>query len=118
MGKISRSGGPTVAGVPGLDNQSDREEDQLPEQVGGRPDVATRIEQASQQEEGGRGGAGPVGDTDDTPQGEEYDPADYTVSEVNAYLDQCAAESNRDEYDRVMDAERRGRGRLSILNRR
>lgn len=48
MAKISAAGGPTVAGVPGLDNQSDREEDQFDPGEGGTPSVADRIELASQ----------------------------------------------------------------------
>lgn len=48
MAKISAAGGPTVAGVPGLDNQSDREEDQFQPGEGGTPSVADRIELASQ----------------------------------------------------------------------
>lgn len=57
----------------------------------------------------------PTAPTDDGPDG--YDPADYTVTEVNAYLDQCLAEDNRAEYDRVIEAERRGKYRIGIINR-
>lgn len=48
MAKISAAGGPTIEGVPGLDNQSDREEDQLEQPEGGQLSIADRIEQASQ----------------------------------------------------------------------
>lgn len=51
---------------------------------------------------------------------DDYDPADYTVAEVNTYLDQCASEGNQAEYDRVLLAERAdqgGKGRAGILGR-
>lgn len=57
--KISAAGGATIAGVPGLDNQSDREEDQSafmadPDQPGGFPSRADRIEQAEADRAAGR----------------------------------------------------------------
>jgi len=51
---------------------------------------------------------------------DDYDPGEYTVAEVNTYLDQCVAEGNLDEGRRVLDAERvdaGGKGRAGILNR-
>lgn len=53
-------------------------------------------------------------------EGEEYDPADYTVAEVNDYLDQATEDGNLDEVRRVLDAERTtngGKGRAGILSR-
>jgi len=51
VAKISRAGGPTIAGVPELDNQSDQAEDQAEAVEGGQPDLATRIEAAARGEE-------------------------------------------------------------------
>lgn len=51
---------------------------------------------------------------------DDYDPADYLVAEVNAYLDQCVSEGNQAEFDRVLLAERAdqgGKGRAGILGR-
>jgi hypothetical protein len=51
---------------------------------------------------------------------EEYDPSEYTVAEVNDYLDQAQEDGNLDEVRRVLDAERTGnggKGRAGILNR-
>jgi hypothetical protein len=59
-------------------------------------------------------GDAPTAPTDEA---DEYDPADYTVAEVNAYLEQCAAEDNSAEFDRVIEAERRGKYRIGIINR-
>lgn len=56
---------------------------------------------------------------DDTEQvaGEEFDPGAYTVTEVNAYLDECRADGNPDEATRVLELERAGKNRAGILNR-
>jgi hypothetical protein len=48
---------------------------------------------------------------------DEFDPAEYTVDEVNRYLDQCRDEENRAEFDRVIHAEQTGKNRVGILNR-
>lgn len=50
-------------------------------------------------------------------EGDEFDPADYTVAEVNTYLDDCRDEENRAEFDRVLHAEQAGKNRAGILNR-
>lgn len=50
-------------------------------------------------------------------EGDDFDPADYTVDEVNRYLDDCRDEENRTEFDRVVFAERAGKNRVGILNR-
>jgi hypothetical protein len=46
-----------------------------------------------------------------------YDPADYTVIEVNEYLAECQQDGNEVEYERVLAAERTGKARSGILNR-
>lgn len=46
-----------------------------------------------------------------------YEPGDYTVSDVNAYLDECRADGNTDEAGRVLELERAGRNRAGIVNR-
>lgn len=43
--------------------------------------------------------------------GEGDDPADFTVDQVNAYLE----EASEEEVDRVLDAEREGEARKGIL---
>jgi hypothetical protein len=48
---------------------------------------------------------------------DEYDPADYTVNEVNGYLDDCRQEGNLDELERVLKAEEAGKNRSGILSR-
>lgn len=55
------------------------------------------------------------GDTAMRTVGDEYDPSDYTVAEVNAYLDQALQEGNLVEVQRVLDAERAGKARAGIL---
>lgn len=54
------------------------------------------------------------GDHDDDDADEEYDPGQYTVGEVNAYIEQARAEGNHDEATRVLQAERDGRNRSGI----
>ncbi len=77
---------------------------------GGRPQV----------DDGGRpltyDGATPVDDDADQvePMTADSDPADFTVDQVNAYLDSGVDDGER---DRVLTAERSGRGRVWILDR-
>jgi hypothetical protein len=49
--------------------------------------------------------------------GDQFDPAEYTVDEVNRYLDDCRDEENQTEFDRVILAESKGKNRVGILNR-
>lgn len=48
--------------------------------------------------------------SEDTPEGLEFDPADYTVEEVRAYLDE-----HPEDRELVLAAERAGRGRKGLL---
>lgn len=48
-----------------------------------------------------------------TPLASGGNPADFTVAEVNAYLESVGDES--DEYDRVLNAEAEGKARTGIL---
>ena len=60
------------------------------------------------------------GEADERVDGDEYNPGDYTVTEVNAYLDECVADGNLEEARRVLSVERvdaGGKGRAGILNR-
>lgn len=88
MAKITRQGGPSVEPA----------EPEVPEQQHATPLL----------------GADQInpGEPDD-----EYDPGDYNVTEVNAYLDQCQADDNTTEYERVITAERKGKARAGILSR-
>ncbi len=88
MPKISAAGGPSG------DDPALRPSDFVPPQAEAEPEAV----------------AEPADD-------EEFDPGDYTVTEVNAYLDQAAADGNEPETDRVLAAERAGRARSGILNR-
>lgn len=45
-----------------------------------------------------------------TPKAEGYDPADYTVEDVKAYV-----EDNPDERDAVLEAERGGKDRVTLV---
>jgi hypothetical protein len=77
---------------------------------GGRPQV----------DDGGRpltyDGPTPSDDAADQvePMTVDSDPADFTVDQVNAYLDGDLSDVER---DRVLDAERGNRGRVGILDR-
>lgn len=44
------------------------------------------------------------------PEVEGWDPADYNIDDVKAYV-----EENPDERDRVLEAERTGKGRVSLI---
>ncbi len=93
MPKISAAGGPSG------DDPALRPSDYVPPQVTDTEGEAVEGERTEQ------------GDP------ETYDPADYTVAEVNDYLDQCAADGNDPEADRVLTLERAGKARSGILNR-
>lgn len=54
--------------------------------------------------------------TESEEESDDYDPSRYTVSNVNKYLDRVA-ESDPEEFDRVVAAERNGKARATILNR-
>lgn len=94
MAKITRQGGPSVE--PAELDQTDQTAEQQ---------HATPLLGATE------------GDTTEPVDGDEYDPGDYTVAEVNAYLDQCQADNNPTEFKRVGHAERVGKARAGILNR-
>jgi hypothetical protein len=106
MPKISKVGGPSIepavatataeSGEPGLAERADLGFTQATE-------VQEAGEQTAAEAEAG--------------EDEQFNPADYTVAEVNTYLDQCQEDGNEQEYNRVMTAEKTGRGRLSIVNR-
>lgn len=63
--------------------------------------------------EGARQDQGEGGSTPQEPKvmGEGDDPADFTVDQVNAYLE----EASEEEVDRVLEAERAGEARKGIL---
>lgn len=63
-------------------------------------------------EEGPAGDPRPAGETTPGNAPAQYDPSDHTVDEVNAYL----ANADDDERDRVLEAERSGKGRTSIID--
>lgn len=58
-----------------------------------------------------------LGEPEPAGDAETYDPADYTVIEVNEYLAECQQDGNEVEYERVLAAERTGKARSGILNR-
>jgi len=45
------------------------------------------------------------------PEGDTFDPGEHTVADVEAYLDE-----HPDEIDRVLQAERDGKNRTTLLN--
>lgn len=65
--------------------------------------------------------SGAVAEPEPEPEGESgttlYDPAEHTVSEVNAYLDSLDQETEEGiaEFDRVLDAEKAGQNRKGIV---
>lgn len=133
MPKISAAGGPTIEGVPGLDNQSDREEDRAdflgtPES-GGVPSQADRIEQAEADRAAGldpaeearrrREGEGDdpqrqddAGEGDLEREGQQPSPddyADWTYSDVKSEAKRrglTATGSRDDLVDRLVDNDR------------
>lgn len=84
-----------------------------PEQPAGPPQqpaetrVGTPLADASTQT------PAPDGDQDDDEDedGDAFDPADFTVDEVNAHL----ADADLDERERVLQAEAEGKGRTTVL---
>lgn len=91
MAKITAANGPTY---------TDAEVEANPELVPNPP------------AEGEDSGAVEATDPDDV-----FDPGDYNVTDVNAYLDLCRDEDNQAEFDRVMAAEQAGKNRAGIVNR-
>lgn len=117
MPKNTKAGGPSYE--PGFADEATLAE--LPQ---GKSERALQVE-------GARPGALPDGDDTervdegdgvertqvDTLDDDAFDPGDYTINEVNTYLDQCRDEGNQAELDRVIGEERAGKARARILNR-
>lgn len=55
-------------------------------------------------------------DSDSDATGEDYDPSQYSATEVRAYLARQRSEGNRSEFERVTDAEKNGRNRSTALD--
>jgi len=102
--KISKAGGPSYEGVDGNDDAGVFPTGRAGEST--ESDTQSTTVDTDQDR--------PAEGRDD---GNDYDPGDYTVTEVNAYLDDCRDEGNQAEYDRVLAEERGGKARAGILNR-